>query len=942
MTMRRGCVVWAVLLVGVAAIAGEVELNRPEGLCYDAAGRLLVADTGNNRVLLFSPELNLVQTIGSEGQEPGQFRRPADVAADGQGRLIVADAGNNRIQILDKDGKPLKAIGGPQPGDADGQFRYPSRVTVDENGHIIVTDMQNHRLQVFDREGKHVFTLANRTGPMPIELVKPDKEGKKKPKDWERTDPGQLNEPGGVFYDRELKRLFVANGWNCRAEVLDYDSATGEIKRRPEETGIVWGWWVTKGIAGDASPSTRLLGCNTGFGNLLVFGNRGSLTNQSKSSLTIDGGPYGKMRDLMDVAVAPNGDIALADAGNSRFVLFPPDGKLPASPRVKSLSRTEAVITWDTLKPTVSEAILRTGGFPERTPGHEQPWGTAETRKVTGRGKPTTHHELTIGRLEPGTRYYYRLGVPSLRTIPGGGHSREYAVATLPPKGKTTFLRIPVKILLLANLVNLDTVKPDTPAPPPMPPEEIQLYRDAFRETQLFYWCNSRMKYWLDFHLYVDQTMYRGGKDRPDCPELMKLPRPNHEESLKTLIEAAGRKDEVYVGQVVCEALRNWNEGAKRWDYAGSGGGTYGVEWPTPGRSHFLGGSDVAWLLCHEYHHQFESQYGNSGLDKEDDRVIFCHFSPQYPGWPWCTAFDHGEHWDGIAWDLRHLTATQYSRNLYGEIASAADADGDGIPDDDPRLPLDEKRFGSSPKRIDTDGDGLDDMGEVLASGWVTALNTDLRRRLPGKWARPDPTNPDSDGDGVPDGKDKYPIYPFQPVIRRGAIHVDGSLTEWGEKPDYWLDHAGVKLRGWARWDDSYLYYAFAIEGAWRKVTLVVDQDADGFYVGGDNVYAEFLPTPDAGPRMANVRMHYCNLGRWPWFDDKHDFIKPEAYLFASSRKDGVDVFEFACPRNEMCGLSLRPGEEIGMALYIGIPERGAISLFEPWNIFDSVLAEEP
>jgi hypothetical protein len=150
-----------------------------------------------------------------------------------------------------------------------------------------------------------------------------------------------------------------------------------------------------------------------------------------------------------------------------------------------------------------------------------------------------------------------------------------------------------------------------------------------------------------------------------------------------------------------------------------------------------------------------------------------------------------------------------------------------------------------------------------------------------------------------------------------------------------------VKLKGWARWDEDYLYYAFAIEGAYRKITLVVDQDADGFFVGGDNVYAEFTPAPDGGPKMANVRMHFCNLGRWPWFDDKHEFVKPEVFLFASSRKDGVDFFEFALPKNEMCGLSLRPGEEIGMALYIGLPDRGAISLFGPWSFFDSVLRKK-
>ncbi|MFP4058382.1 MAG: hypothetical protein ACLF0G_16060 [Candidatus Brocadiia bacterium] len=932
----RGLLIHAALLMPLAvAGAGEVRLSRPEGLCFDDQGRLYVADTGHHRVLVFSPQLELLRAIGSEGREPGRFARPADVAVDSQGRLVVADSGNHRVQVLAPDGSPVATVGGPEPGEADGQFRQPTRVAVDENDHILVADTRNHRLQVFDRQGRHLFTLANRTGAVPLERLKAGKDGERRPRDWERTDPGQFNEPGGIFYDRELGRLFVANGWNCRCEVLDYDSTTGRISRRPEATGIVWGWWVTRGIAGDARG--RLLGCNTGFGNVLVFEDRASLTNQSKSSRTIDGGPYGKMRELMDIAIAPNGDIALADAGNDRVLLFPPDARLPASPRVESLSRTQAVVTWETLEPAVSEAVLRQGAHPERTPGHERPWDTAETRTVTARGGPSTRHRLTLGPLEPGARTYYRLRVPSLRSIPGGGYSREYAVATLPPKGQTSFVRIPVKCLLLTNVVNLDTAEPGAPPPPPMPPREIDLYREAFRETQLFYWCNSRMRYWLDLHLYVDETMYRAGKDRADCPELMALPRADHGGSLRRLVEAAGRSAEVYVGQVVCEARRDWNDAARRWRYAGSGGGTYGVKWPTPGRSQFLGGSDVAWLLCHEYKHQLESQYTNSGLDKEDDRSIFCHFAPQHPGWKWPTAYDHGEHWDGIAWQLRHFTDAQYFRNLYGEVLSAEDADGDGIPDDDPRLPLDEQRFASRPDRADTDGDGLDDMGEVLASRWVTALNAPLRKRLPGKWPRPDPTNPDSDGDGVPDGDDPYPLYPFQPRVPRGTAQVDGTLAEWGEEPHYWLDHARVKLRGWTRWDRDYLYYAFAIEGPWRKLTLVVDQDADGFYVGGDNVYAEFVPA-EGGARKANVRMHYCNLGRWPWFDNEHRFVKPEVFPFASGRSGGRAVLEFACPRNEMCGLSLRAGEEVGMALYIGIPEKGAISLFEPWSLFDAVL----
>jgi len=939
--MRRAAFVcWVIAgVLGRAAANETLRLDHPEGLCYDRAGRLYVADTNHHRVLVFSPKLALVRTIGKEGGRPGEMRRPADVAVDDAGRIVVVEAGNHRVQVFSPAGKSVRVVGGPREGAADGQFRRPTKVTTDENGHLLVTDTHNHRLQVFDRDGKHVFTLANRTGPAPRAILKPGKDGRKVARDWLRTDPGQLNEPGGVFYDRKLKRLYLANGWNCRAEVLDYDSQTGRITRRPTRTGIVWGWWITRGIAGDAAG--RLIGCDTGFGKLNVFEDRANLTDESKKSRTVDGGTYGRLREIHDVAVSPGGDVAVTDTANDRIVIYPPGWTLPEHPRVELRTRTEAVVTWQTLRPAPTKARLRQGEHPERTPGHERPWETDTVREIVAPGPPTKQHRLTVTGLKPSARYYYRLAAPGLRSIPGGGTTREYAVATLPAAGRTTFVRIPVKLLLMTNVADASTAAADAPLPQPMPPEEIELYQAAFRETQRFYWCNSSMRYWLDLDVYVDPTLYRTGADGPHTPDaIAKLPRENADLSFRKVLKQAGKSEKVYTGRVVCKATRRWNAARKAWEYQGSGGGTYGVQWPTEGRSHFLGGSDVAWLLCHEYKHQLESQYSASGLDREDDRSIFCHFAPIHAGWKWCTAFDHGEHWDGIAWQLRHFTADQYFRNLYGEIASAADADEDGIPDDDPRVPLDEKRFGSSPARRDTDGDGLDDMEEVLASRWVRALNTALRQRVPGKWPRPDPTKADSDGDGMPDGKDKYPLYPFRPVIRRATAKVDGALDEWPKTGDYRLDHAGVKLAGWAGWDREHLYYAFRLRGAWRKITLVVDQDADGFYVGNDNVYAELAPDRAAGARKANVRMHLCNRDRWPFFDNRHEHARPDAFPFAA-RRDGEDVcIELACPRSEACGLKLTPGEEIGMALYIGLPDKGAISLFEPWNLFDSVLAE--
>jgi hypothetical protein len=63
------------------------------------------------------------------------------------------------------------------------------------------------------------------------------------------------------------------------------------------------------------------------------------------------------------------------------------------------------------------------------------------------------------------------------------------------------------------------------------------------------------------------------------------------------------------------------------------------------------------------------------------------------------------------------------------------DKDGDGI------FSRQERLLGTSDLVADSDGDGLDDFFEVFVS-------------------HTDPTNPDTDGDGVIDGKDVYPLDP--------------------------------------------------------------------------------------------------------------------------------------------------------------------------------------
>jgi hypothetical protein len=566
------------------------------------------------------------------------------------------------------------------------------------------------------------------------------------------------------------------------------------------------------------------------------------------------------------------------------------------------------------------------------------------------------------------------------------------------------------------NVINLGTVAPDAPQPGPMSADELELYQDNFRQVALFYWVNSRMRYWLDFAFFVEPGWQRLGDERADLPEFYQGWKPARD-GLRVFDPAdianhdakAPLKDErVWTGQVIVVGERQWDKGKKRWFYQGSGGGTFGVDWmlwgdqtqvPAPGRSTWLGGSDQAWLMCHEFHHQKESQYGFSGLNSESDRVVFDHFAPKYRApfdvWPWDTAFAHGEHWDGVAWELRMLTDAQYSRNIFGEIATAKDSDGDGIPDDEPRLPLDEKRLGSDPAQAASDG-VVNDMQKLLQARWVPTLLTNLREKTynPGYvtmwrlasgqelpleagavgYGLPKLRETDSDGDGLTDKDDPYPIYPWQPLIREVQIKADGDLRDWQNiAPLGHVRAAGVECTLKAAHDGENLYYAVEIRGPYASVMFNLDADADGWYVGNDNLQIvvgqpaqendpgpgqspprEVALDPAGKPVLRQVIGHISSNRGWPywddgnpvkWTDDKtkraYEWQRPKTYgdwkdiVCETGVSGDVKTIELAIPNGSgKMPVQAAPGHRIGLAFYIRFSDRGALSLYEPYELF--------
>jgi sugar lactone lactonase YvrE len=154
--------------------------DTPSGLALDPTGVLYVADTGNHAIRRITPD-GFVSTLAGDGA-PGatgsgtpRFNGPIGVAVDAGGRVIVADTYNDRVQAIAPDGSVTTIAGGPVPGHEDGiasdaRFDTPCGVAVDRDGNIYVADTGNGALRRIDRHGT-VTTIALDADGAPIRPI---------------------------------------------------------------------------------------------------------------------------------------------------------------------------------------------------------------------------------------------------------------------------------------------------------------------------------------------------------------------------------------------------------------------------------------------------------------------------------------------------------------------------------------------------------------------------------------------------------------------------------------------------------------------------------------------------------------------------------------------------------------------------------------------------
>uniref|UniRef100_A0A8C7XFC4 Tripartite motif-containing protein 2 n=1 Tax=Oryzias sinensis TaxID=183150 RepID=A0A8C7XFC4_9TELE len=131
------------------------EFTNLQGVAASSLGKVLIADSNNQCVQMFSNDGQFKSRFGVRGRTPGQLQRPTGVAVHPNGDIIVADYDNKWVSIFSSEGKFKNKIG-------SGKLMGPKGVAVDKNGHIIVVDNKACCVFIFQVNGKLVTKFGNR------------------------------------------------------------------------------------------------------------------------------------------------------------------------------------------------------------------------------------------------------------------------------------------------------------------------------------------------------------------------------------------------------------------------------------------------------------------------------------------------------------------------------------------------------------------------------------------------------------------------------------------------------------------------------------------------------------------------------------------------------------------------------------------------------------
>jgi len=110
-------------------------------------GNLYGVSSATGQVFKYDFASGQIETFGTKGEAPGQFKYPEQIAVDRAGRIYIADH-NRIIRIDDISGSGWASFG--KKGSGRGEFNYIKGLAVDRDARVYAVDIFNNRLVKID------------------------------------------------------------------------------------------------------------------------------------------------------------------------------------------------------------------------------------------------------------------------------------------------------------------------------------------------------------------------------------------------------------------------------------------------------------------------------------------------------------------------------------------------------------------------------------------------------------------------------------------------------------------------------------------------------------------------------------------------------------------------------------------------------------------------
>ena len=140
--------------------SAKEDFTYPWAAAVNERDEIVITDSCNNRVQVFSSDGTYLRSFGSKGDKEGEFNSPIGVAIGNEnGIIFIADSANHRIQLFRGQGEFLSKFG--EEGNLDHQLSYPNGLSIGSDGNCIVADSGNKKIKLFSRTGQFQRSIGS-------------------------------------------------------------------------------------------------------------------------------------------------------------------------------------------------------------------------------------------------------------------------------------------------------------------------------------------------------------------------------------------------------------------------------------------------------------------------------------------------------------------------------------------------------------------------------------------------------------------------------------------------------------------------------------------------------------------------------------------------------------------------------------------------------------